>query len=115
MHQVALTYSPSTEARARKMQEWLAPGGDAWCPVVLPPVHPDDFQVTGGLAAGTRYTNVHHISTNALPELFFKIPSSHVRELEAHKVASAYVHLRALQCFVPCGTDRANYPWCVCG
>ena len=94
--QVAITYSPSTAARAQRMQEWLAPGGGMWCPVVLPTVHPDSFKMT----AGPGYTHVHYRINSSSFEHVFKTPSNHVRELEGHKVASAYVHLRALRCFV---------------
>lgn len=92
------------------MRSWLAAGKNQWCIVELPPVHPQDFMMK---RVGS-WDKVYRKATQSsmLPEHVFTLPSDHVKEKEGHKIASAYVHLRALRCLVSrCHRCVRNATW----
>ena len=94
---IAITFSPSTPERARRMLAWLAPAGADWCIAELPVVHPSSFWMNRTTAEAD---DIFYLpGGRSAPERFFRVPQEHVTEKEAHKVASAYVHLRAMRCF----------------
>mmetsp|Transcript_48464 Transcript_48464/g.135392 ORF Transcript_48464/g.135392 Transcript_48464/m.135392 type:complete len:387 (+) Transcript_48464:62-1222(+) len=111
---IPVFYTISTPRRALPFRRWLDAGGSAWCHIRLPTLHPEDFKVFRGGPNASIYFSRRHEAGRPFLAMHPPFKSTLLEVLEKpHKVASAYFHLKAVECIAtrchPClaGQDFA--------